>query len=183
MAQTSMLSGWQSLSNWVISFSVRGLRAMKIHAYHLIFSRNEDKYMPQDKGQVEEIAVRAVWTKIMWWTTSVLYFRFYLHETSCERSSWWHFEYVLRKNPYQVWEKNARRVLLKTEVKEKDTRNKNPSRLFFVMVVQVNFKVWAYITSSGVCVGLERCGGGSEMPGCLYPVERNCLWYLRTPVM
>ena len=33
---------------------------MKIHAYHLIFSRNEDKYMPQDKGQVEEIAVRAV---------------------------------------------------------------------------------------------------------------------------
>ena len=31
----------------------------------IIFSRTEDKYMPQDKGQVEEIAVRAVKTKIM----------------------------------------------------------------------------------------------------------------------
>ena len=43
-------------------------------------------------------------------------------------------------------EKTEKRGLLETEVKERDTRNKNPTRLFFVMV-ELNFKVWAYTTS------------------------------------
>ena len=43
-------------------------------------------------------------------------------------------------------EKMEKRGLLETEVKERDTRNKNPTRLFFVMV-ELNFKVWAYTTS------------------------------------
>ena len=42
--------------------------------------------------------------------------------------------------------KTEKRGLLEIEVKERDTRNKNPTRLFFVMV-ELNFKVWAYTTS------------------------------------
>lgn len=42
--------------------------------------------------------------------------------------------------------KNAKRVLLETEMEERDTRNRNPTRLFFVMV-ELNFKVWAYTKS------------------------------------
>ena len=48
----------------VITFLVRELRWTFTHII-IIFSKTEGKYLPQDQGQVKEIAVRALKTKIM----------------------------------------------------------------------------------------------------------------------
>ena len=95
--------------------------------------------MPQDKGQVEEIAVRAVKTKIMPWITSL---RSVMTWTEFLVAFWIRKEESLTS----MEKKTEKRVLHETEVKERDTRNKNLTRLFFVMV-ELNFKVWAYTTS------------------------------------
>ena len=48
---------------------VRELRWTFTHII-IIFSRTEGKYLPQDKGQVKEIPVRALKTKVMSWITT-----------------------------------------------------------------------------------------------------------------
>ena len=59
----------------------------------IILSRIEDKYVPLNKGQVKEITVRAL-TENENNESDYFHFRYNLHKTSYERSSWWHFEYV-----------------------------------------------------------------------------------------
>ena len=53
----------------IITFLVRELRWTFTHII-IIFSRTEGKYLPQDKGQVKEIPVRALKTKVMSWITT-----------------------------------------------------------------------------------------------------------------
>ena len=48
----------------IITFLVRELRWTFTHII-IIFSRTEGKYLAQEKGQVKEIPVRALKTKIM----------------------------------------------------------------------------------------------------------------------